>query len=182
MSPDPTGLFYADPTNPQSLGLYTTVRNNPVLFIDPSGEFCYQVIANRTVNVDNTAQSSSDCSKGATWVDGIATSYWYGADGVLQIGYQSSNASGTLGFSSPDISRDSLGAIQNPWLIDLTDQKKYGDSGIQPYDNLSVNAYQIRYFGTHWCGRDLFERHVGNESLVEPIPLLSASEVSKREI
>lgn len=37
MSPDPSGLAYATPTNPQSLNLYSYVENNPLEFIDPTG-------------------------------------------------------------------------------------------------------------------------------------------------
>ncbi len=37
MSPDPSGLAYVDPTNPQSLNLYAYSMNNPLRFIDPNG-------------------------------------------------------------------------------------------------------------------------------------------------
>jgi RHS repeat-associated protein len=37
MSPDPTGIFLGNLNDPQSLNLYSYVRNNPVSFIDPSG-------------------------------------------------------------------------------------------------------------------------------------------------
>jgi RHS repeat-associated protein len=37
MSPDPSGLVYADPTNPQSFNLYSYAVNNPLKFVDPSG-------------------------------------------------------------------------------------------------------------------------------------------------
>jgi RHS repeat-associated protein len=37
MSPDPSGLSYADPTNPQSLNLYSYVLNNPLIYNDPTG-------------------------------------------------------------------------------------------------------------------------------------------------
>ena len=38
LSPDPSGLEYADPTNPQSFNLYSYVLDNPLRNIDPSGE------------------------------------------------------------------------------------------------------------------------------------------------
>jgi RHS repeat-associated protein len=37
MSPDPSGLASADPTNPQSLNLYSYVTNSPLTSADPSG-------------------------------------------------------------------------------------------------------------------------------------------------
>jgi uncharacterized protein RhaS with RHS repeats len=36
-SPDPSGLYFADPSNPQSLNLYSYALNNPLRFIDPTG-------------------------------------------------------------------------------------------------------------------------------------------------
>jgi hypothetical protein len=43
MSPDPSGLMYADPTNPQSFNLYSYVLNNPLTNVDPDGLKCFQV-------------------------------------------------------------------------------------------------------------------------------------------
>ena len=37
VSPDPSQLYYADPSNPQSLNLYAFVRNSPLTSIDPDG-------------------------------------------------------------------------------------------------------------------------------------------------
>jgi RHS repeat-associated protein len=37
LTPDPSGLTYADPTNPQSLDLYSYVQGNPLVLVDPSG-------------------------------------------------------------------------------------------------------------------------------------------------
>ena len=37
LSPDPSQLYYADPTNPQSLNLYGYVMNNPLTVVDPTG-------------------------------------------------------------------------------------------------------------------------------------------------
>jgi hypothetical protein len=154
MSPDPTQLGFADPTNPQSLNLYSYVRNNPLAFVDPYGEFCYQVSGNgNTVTVDNTAQSASNCASGATWINGTATSYSYGSDGVIQIGYSdsSSGSSGTLSFASPDVSIDSSGNIQNPWLLPISSTAQ-SNPGLIGVGVEGFNKYQSRLFGMHWCG------------------------------
>jgi len=37
LSPDPSGLVFGDPSNPQSLNLYSYVLNNPLSATDPSG-------------------------------------------------------------------------------------------------------------------------------------------------
>jgi len=59
MSPDPSGLLYADPTNPQSLNLYSYVMNNPLKFIDPSGMAC--------VWDDGSFDSEDDKANGEFW-------------------------------------------------------------------------------------------------------------------
>jgi hypothetical protein len=41
MSPDPSGLVYADQSNPQSLNLYSYALNNPLTNADPTGLYCY---------------------------------------------------------------------------------------------------------------------------------------------
>lgn len=43
MSPDPSGLAFADPTNPQMLNLYSYTINNPLAFIDPTGLALQQI-------------------------------------------------------------------------------------------------------------------------------------------
>lgn len=37
LSPDPSTLEYADPTNPQSFNLYSYGQNNPLVIVDPTG-------------------------------------------------------------------------------------------------------------------------------------------------
>jgi len=60
MQPDPLGLGAADTTNPQSLNLYSYVRNDPVNFTDPTG-----------MNSCWAPDGSSDCDR--IWDWGFAT-------------------------------------------------------------------------------------------------------------
>lgn len=78
-SPDPSGLMYADPTNPQSLNLYSYVLNNPLTGTDPTGmAYCqwddgsHDDSAN--TGVDGAVNSGTDCTNaGGTWshADGL---------------------------------------------------------------------------------------------------------------
>ena len=68
-SPDPSGLFYADPTNPQSFNLYSYVLNNPLRNIDPSGEECVWDDGSFDSADDKDSGSADKCSGlGGTWV------------------------------------------------------------------------------------------------------------------
>ncbi|QHN03181.1 RHS repeat-associated core domain-containing protein [Granulicella sp. WH15] len=53
MSPDPSGLLYADMRNPQSLNLYSYVLNNPLIYTDPTGKTCQTNSSDGTVYDDN---------------------------------------------------------------------------------------------------------------------------------
>ena len=69
MSPDPSGLSYADPTNPQSLNLYSYVLNNPLHNIDPSGEECVWDDGSYDAADDPDTGSADMCSgQGGTWI------------------------------------------------------------------------------------------------------------------
>ena len=60
-SPDPSGLYYADPRNPQSLNLYSYALNNPLRMIDPSGlTSCFYGGAGDTPQNDNDASDYED--------------------------------------------------------------------------------------------------------------------------
>ena len=70
MSPDPSGLAYADPTNPQSFNLYSYVLNNPLKFTDPTGLYCYWDDGSSDDDPSDGGASKGDCgSQGGTWTD-----------------------------------------------------------------------------------------------------------------
>ncbi len=74
MSPDPSGLYYADLTNPQSFNLYSYALNNPLRFIDPTGLYCTYFKndfgnPNDVESVDNNS-SFGECSQtGGQWTE-----------------------------------------------------------------------------------------------------------------
>ncbi len=86
MSPDPSGLTYADPANPQSLNLYSYVLDNPLKFVDPTGMgICYYGSAGEeatdsdTTDWDLTSTGSDDC-QGGTYYD-VSDTVTVNADG-----------------------------------------------------------------------------------------------------
>lgn len=81
MSPDPSGLVYADPTNPQSLNLYSYVLNSPLKFTDPSGLECVWDDGSFDSADDKQTGSHVACSsQGGTYVDPTAFSTYNAGD------------------------------------------------------------------------------------------------------
>jgi len=64
MSPDPSGLAYADPTNPQSFNLYAYVMNNPLSNTDPDGLSCVQGSVDNGDGTSTTVYSDDGDGKG----------------------------------------------------------------------------------------------------------------------
>jgi RHS repeat-associated protein len=99
-SPDPSGLMYADLTDPQSLNLYSYVRNNPLTNTDPTGMECMWDDGSYDSADDPDSGGQGKCSNlGGTWLDpglfenAILTN---GRTANIQRGDWSSQASSTM--------------------------------------------------------------------------------------
>jgi RHS repeat-associated protein len=74
MNPDPSGLASADPSNPQSLNLYSYALNNPLSLVDPSGldPHCtgYTVTESSASSDSGEPTDSGSCTAaGGSWGD-----------------------------------------------------------------------------------------------------------------
>jgi hypothetical protein len=68
MSPDPSGLYFADPTNPQSLNLYAYSLNNPLRFVDPNGLDNFTGSGGNVIPDDQGGDNDTNCANvGGTW-------------------------------------------------------------------------------------------------------------------
>jgi RHS repeat-associated protein len=74
LSPDPSGLYYANPGNPQSFNLYAYVLNNPLINVDPTGLDCVTDEGNGQVRYN-----TGDCPNEST--DGANHEYYINCDG-----------------------------------------------------------------------------------------------------
>jgi RHS repeat-associated protein len=74
------------PANPQSWNLYAYVRNNPLRYVDPSGDEC--VYINNSGGGTIGGNDAASCiSNGGYWVDGIFTSGIVYSEFVILFGY-----------------------------------------------------------------------------------------------
>jgi RHS repeat-associated protein len=68
LTPDPTGLYYADPQNPQSLNLYSYAQNNPLKNSDPDGLRCVWDDGSFDAEDDKQTGNQGSCeSLGGRW-------------------------------------------------------------------------------------------------------------------
>jgi hypothetical protein len=89
LSPDPSGLFYADPTNPQSLNLYSYAYNNPLSNIDPTGlDACAYDNGDGTSAIVNAADGGAvNCSGNGFYITTTqqVTGVGYDSNGDLAV-------------------------------------------------------------------------------------------------
>jgi hypothetical protein len=129
MSPDfndiPDSVPYADFDNPQSLNLYSYVRNNPLSSVDPDGHDC--VVQSRVDdNHESVSVSSGNCDgvklgsgQSATYVAGTVTGITANGGNSIDIGYNSydgqssgvTNSRGAPAFDHPGIDGPANAAI-----------------------------------------------------------------------
>jgi hypothetical protein len=130
MSPDwndiPDSVPYADMDFPQSLNLYSYVRNNPLSSADPDGHDC--VVQSRVDDNHETVSSTSGTCAGvtlgtgqsATYVNGTVTGWQAGVGGnSLDIGFNSydgsssgvQNAAGAPAFNNPGVDGPANAAV-----------------------------------------------------------------------
>jgi RHS repeat-associated protein len=155
MSPDPSGLFYADPTNPQSLNLYSYVLNNPLVNVDPTGLDCVYFNDDQSVNhvlqgdcastQDNGYYIDATGVNNATLNDnGDLTSYSTGGGSFL--------ADGTPNNSSVEVTAPDPGIDPDEARINALVQGVATDTAgfptvcsVQAYGQINVGPLQGRY-------------------------------------
>lgn len=97
LSPDPSQLYFADPTNPQSFNLYGYVLNNPLGNIDPAGLDCIHINVDTGVyegfergDCDNSTEEKANSGQ---YVDGTVNTIYTttGDSNGVVTGYNGTN-------------------------------------------------------------------------------------------
>jgi len=154
LSPDPSGLFYADPSNPQSLNLYSYAQNNPLKNTDPDGLRCVWDDGSFDSEDDKQTGKQSDCEaaggryeKPGTYAPGVD---WASTnqDGTLSLhgvtgSAQSVTVTGTITGITADTSLWATGYLSNVGLA---------YANVSNYLTGGTDIPYYRFFMTHYCG------------------------------
>jgi RHS repeat-associated protein len=159
LSPDPSELYFADQTNPQSLNLYTYALNNPLINTDPTGEECVWDDGSFDSKDDPNTGSQKQCEgtdgksgAGGHWVDPTAFA-------TLGLGDWSGTPNSTLvGMMGQLQDTQTVTVSATTAAIDLTTSSVGGltEDLLQPFQvgshDLPRNDDPYRLFGTKFCG------------------------------
>lgn len=97
LSPDPSGLYYADPTNPQSLNLYSYVQNNPLINTDLNGLRCVWDDGSFDAEDDpSTGENAVDSNGNHTGCTGQGGTWYAPGTYAPGVDWASTNSDGTL--------------------------------------------------------------------------------------
>jgi RHS repeat-associated protein len=123
MSPDPSGLYFANPFNPQSLNLYNYGLNNPLINTDPTGLDCVHI------NNDTGAYEgfeSGDCDNSTAekansgyYVDGTVSNISFNGQGQVT-GYDANTSSGLFNSYAGSLNPGATAANLNPYTNALS--------------------------------------------------------------
>jgi RHS repeat-associated protein len=168
VSPDPSGLYYADPTNPQSFNLYSYALNNPLGNTDPTGLFCYYGDPNSASDQMDPSQfdyhsSQADCEAPdengnvGQWTKDAETHYtasgWVDNDNRTEayaIGMDTSTDTSPIKSSADLLSGISIDAVV--WIGGYLENTGIAATNLISHAVGGPQYPKNRYFGTHYCG------------------------------
>jgi len=171
MSPDPSQLYYADPTNPQSLNLYSYAQNNPLVNVDPNGLDCIYTsnLTSTSVSVETVRGDCRSETDNGVYVDGTVNTDSYkarvGSDGDVHLGFgytPDDSDSGSTGNGSTTLklysgSTDIGKAINpdteiSPWAQEFIKQAYLSQPAVCSGGAFIYAGVQKNMFGGHGFG------------------------------
>jgi RHS repeat-associated protein len=154
VSPDPSGLSFADPTNPQSLNLYSYAQNNPLTNTDPTGLQCVWDDGSFDSYDDPESGDFNSCTGlGGTWyepgtyapgVDWASTN----SNGTLTLHVDTSGSSSYTPPTADDAADDVIMSTLYGKLVDATDSLMNVVVGGSDTDQSSPSLF----LNTTYCG------------------------------